>query len=199
MRQRCPEQAPVVGRSAAPGRPDHRQYSAQSKAPMLGTGQCDVAAFSSAAGGNRMAFKFKDLIVTIQPDTARTAKVPCGSSRRLDVDCGSSANFDVDCLDSAEVLMRTPYSQIDPAYRTELRELLLHALAKANVDVPQPNRLEVLEENMKPRTAKDIEKLERRLSAALVELRALKRTARTQARKPRKRSTTSAKRRKSKP
>ena len=143
-----------------------------------------------------MAFKFKDLIVTIDQCRATQPILGCGTTpntRTLGpgagaaARCGSSATLQVKCLDSAEVLTLTPYSGISPHYQKELRDLLLYALASSKVKVPVPQQLGVLTEQMTPRSLEDIQGLERRFKAALKELGRLKRELRPTKRRRRKR------------
>jgi 16S rRNA G966 N2-methylase RsmD len=122
-----------------------------------------------------MAFKFRDLIVTVVPrglqddGSGSGGCVACSDAGSATVgSCTSECG--VQCLDSAEVLEMTPYSFIDPPYQLELRQLLLYALTKSGVQVKTPNRLDVLEEQMHPQTIEEVEGLKRQFSAALREL-----------------------------
>ncbi len=133
-----------------------------------------------------MAFKFQDLIVTIDGCGSSKNLDWCGSSKKTPPPplpppptpgCGSSPRYEVACLDSGEVMTQTPYALIEPHYQQELRELLLYALTMSKVKVARPTQLKVLIKQMTPRKLEDIEGLERRLSAALKELRELKRKA----------------------
>jgi len=127
-----------------------------------------------------MAFKFQDLIVTIDGCGSSKKLESCGSSKPHPlppVTCGSTPDYEVACLDSGEVMTQTPYALIEPHYQQELRQLLLYALTKSKVKLARPTQLKVLIEQMTPRNLEDIEGLERRLSAALKELRELKRKA----------------------
>jgi hypothetical protein len=133
-----------------------------------------------------MAYKFRDLIVTVVPrglsDDDGSGSGGCeacsdagsGSVGSCTSECG------VQCLDSGEVVEIPPYSYIDPPYQLELRQLLVYALAKSDVPIPSPNRLDVLEDQMRPNSLEEIEALERQLTGALRELSELKEGLRAQ-------------------
>jgi hypothetical protein len=126
-----------------------------------------------------MAFKFQDLIVTIDSCGSSKKLEWCGSSKPHPTGgCGSTPDYEVACLDSGEVVTQEPYALIEPHYQQELRQLLIYALTMSKVKVARPTQLKVLIEQMTPRKLEDIEGLERRLSAALKELGELKRKAR---------------------
>jgi hypothetical protein len=59
---------------------------------------------------------------------------------------------------------------IDPEYMVELRLLLRHAIARSMVA-----RLDAIEKQMTPRTAEDVDRLEKHLKEALAELQNLRR------------------------
>jgi hypothetical protein len=77
-------------------------------------------------------------------------------------------------MDSGEIVELSPYQFIDPPYQLELRQLLIYALAKSGVKVRAPQRLQVLEEQMRPHTLTEVEGLEMRFKEALKELDELK-------------------------
>jgi hypothetical protein len=124
-----------------------------------------------------MAFKFRDLIVTVVP-RGRGGVADSGSGCAACSDAGSAtvgsctSECGVQCLDSGELF--GPYQFIDPPYQLDLRQLLIYGLAKSNVKVPVQSQIHVLEEQMRPRTLAEIEALERQLADALRELREYK-------------------------
>ena len=126
-----------------------------------------------------MAYKFKDLIVTLIPRgglgpleaaDGGTAGGGCSTS------CGGIDDFQ--CGDSGEILELGPYAVIDPAFQLELRQLLLYGLTASAVPVAEPTSLEVLDDQMRPQTIEEVEGLEKRLTGALRELGEYKETLR---------------------
>jgi hypothetical protein len=127
-----------------------------------------------------MPYIFKDLIVTLIPrgglgpleaaDGGGTAGGGCTTS------CGGIDDFQ--CGDSGEIIEVGPYAAIDPAFQLELRQLLLYGLTASAVPVAEPSSLEVLDEQMHPRTIEEVEGLEKRLTDALRELGEYKETLR---------------------
>jgi hypothetical protein len=126
-----------------------------------------------------MAFKFRDLIVTVVP-RGRAGVAESGSGCAACSDAGSAtvgsctSECGVQCLDSGELVELAPYQFIDPPYQLDLRQLLIYGLAKSNVKVPVQNNIHVLEEQMRPRTLEEIEVLEKQLAGALRELQKYK-------------------------
>ncbi|HEY0546414.1 MAG TPA: hypothetical protein VGC91_13635 [Pyrinomonadaceae bacterium] len=122
-----------------------------------------------------MPFKFKDLIVTVVP-RSRSGVEDSGSGCAACSDAGSAtvgsctSECGMQCLDSGEFIELAPYNFIDPPYQLELRQLLIYGLAKSNVKVPIQNKIQVLEEQMRPQSLEEIEVLEKHLAAALHEL-----------------------------
>lgn len=118
-----------------------------------------------------MAYRFKELIVSLVPsgglgpllagDGGGTAGGGCTTS------CGK---IEIECGDSGEVMHFEPYSSIDPAYQLELRQLLVYGLTASAVPVPEPARLEALDEQMRPQTLEEAELLEQQLAGALREV-----------------------------
>ena len=128
-----------------------------------------------------MPYLFKDLIVTVVPRGIGSGSVASGSGgcggcsdagSATVGSCTSECNDRVGCLDSGEVIDATPYSFIDPPYQLELRQMLIHALNASNVVIPEPTRMEVLEDQMRPQSAEEVKTLERQLTGALEQLRA---------------------------
>lgn len=128
-----------------------------------------------------MAYKFRDLIVTVVPrgmndgdgsgsgGCAACSDAGSGSVGSCTSECG------VQCMDSGEVMDLTPYAVIDPAYQLELRQLLVYALRTSGVEPPVARPIKELEEQMRPRTIGELEVLEKQLTGALHELREEKR------------------------
>jgi hypothetical protein len=140
-----------------------------------------------------VAFKVRDLIVTVVPSTFNRPGVgdcdstsggcdatsggcggTCDAGSQGTVgsctsECGGRGGID-NCGYSDELL--DPLKAIiDPPYLLELRMLLRHAIAKSRVA-----ELESIEAQLAPRTVEDVEGLEKELTAALGELRQLKET-----------------------
>jgi hypothetical protein len=127
-----------------------------------------------------MPYIFKDLIVTLIPrgglgpleaaDGGGTAGGGCTTScRGID---------DFECGDSGEIVEVGPYAAIDPAFQLELRQLLLYGLTASAVPVAEPTSLQVLDDQMRPKTIEEVEGLEKRLTEALRELGDYKETLR---------------------
>lgn len=100
-----------------------------------------------------MPYLFKDLIVTLLPDGGLGPLEAADGGGTAGGGCTTScAGIDFECGDSGEVIEIGPYSAIDPAFQLELRQLIIYGLTANAVPVAEPARLEVVEEQMRPRT-----------------------------------------------
>lgn len=120
-----------------------------------------------------MAFKFKDLIVTLIPhgrgieDTGGCGGGTCdagsGTVGSCTSECGGGL-FPAGCGQSDEVLDPLK-GLIDPQYLVDLRLMLRLAIAKS-----QASRVAALEANMQPRSVQEVDMLEKRLKETLTGL-----------------------------
>ena len=113
-----------------------------------------------------MAYKFKDLIVTLVPHGAPESE---GSGGGTVGSCTSDCAVE-ECFDSGELVELSPYSYIDPRYLLELRQLLVYSLAKSGIKTQKPQSVQELEKQMHPRNLKEIEVLETALTTALYQV-----------------------------
>jgi hypothetical protein len=122
-----------------------------------------------------MPYLFKDLIVTVVPrlpEVAASGGTPCGCTDGGTSSVGScTSECGVECLDSGEILEIQPYTGIDPAYRLELRQMLVHALAHAGVEPPNAIARDEIAGQLQPQTVEDARAIEQQLEAALAEAR----------------------------
>jgi hypothetical protein len=121
-----------------------------------------------------MPFKFKDLIITLLPETFHHGSaMSCGGtcdagSQETVGSCTSECGGIKPCGMSDELI--DPLSKlIDPQYMSELRLLLRHAVQKARIE-----RMSALETQMVPQTLQEAELVEQRLKEALAEVASLK-------------------------
>jgi hypothetical protein len=128
-----------------------------------------------------MPFKFNDLMVTVlprmrhhSPECAATSGGCEGTTTGALCSSEGCEGMPVQCGDSGEMIELAPYSFIDPAFQLELRQLLLFGLQQSRVGVPSPIAAKTLEAQMRPRTLRDIDKLEGRMKRALKQLQAEK-------------------------
>jgi hypothetical protein len=131
-----------------------------------------------------MAFKFKDLIVTLVPPARRGLGEDSGGCDVTSGGCGGTCDAGsqstvgsctsecgglvLQCGQSDEVL-NPIQGLIDPAYMVDLRLMLRLAIAKT-----QTNRVATLEAHMQPHTLEEVDLVEKRLADAQTELRAIR-------------------------
>ncbi len=117
-------------------------------------------------GGECMTYKFKDLIVTVVPEgslmiTRDTATV--GSC--------SSEGCDCNVPEVDEVFDKGALSYLNPQVQNDLRQMLVYSLAKSNIKIKNAQSIQDLEEKMRPKDIKEVEKLEKELTNVLDELK----------------------------
>lgn len=121
-----------------------------------------------------MLFKVRDLMINVLP----APRLECdagGTGCPSDTTCTRKR----DCNDSMDVMQLTPYPLVGDPLLEDLRVQLRYALAMTtpsipNYPTPGLETLDRLEEKVRPQTRQQVEELERKLTAALEELRQMK-------------------------
>lgn len=127
-----------------------------------------------------MPFKFQDLMITVLPSSfgegggdASGCNGCSGGGTSTVGSCTSECG--VQCGDTGEIFEVTPFEYVDPAYVLELRQLAVYGLTSSpGVSLSQRQSAEALEAQMQPKTAGELELLEKKLSDALEAVRTLK-------------------------
>jgi hypothetical protein len=124
-----------------------------------------------------MPYRFKDLIVTVVPPFRPGDQESSGSGGGTVGSCTSECGggfclgSELQCGDSGEMMEIRPYRLINPEFQLELRQLLVYALARSAVKVPEGRPLSALEEQMQPRSIQEVKAIESQLATALREVR----------------------------